>query len=576
MKNRNALLRSLKLPMLIWALLATNFNKSQAQGNSYREEIHITHDGPVYLTGDRLRFSITCLDQSNHLLSPLSRLAYVELLDSENIAISQLIIDLQNGKGKGDIMLPFTASSGNYVLRAYTKWMQNFPPEEYAYSIISIVNPFKSLGLKKDNESSQAKKPFLPSSNLTISTSKEVYRNRDKVSLEIALSDVESRPVEGSVSVSVSKIPGFIDDLENELSEMAVVIKPSSKTNQTKPRYLPETKGQFLTGQVFESGTNTPKPSELIYLSITGVQPEFYSCKSDSEGRIRFEIVGFYGKGRVHLQSSDFDSEVDIVLDTPFSEEFAVLDLPPLSIDEKWTTFLTQASQNMQVRNVYSSVIPYDGHFASTDSLPFYGIPDQQYYLDDYTRFPLMEEVLREYVAGILPRKKDNEFYFKMVNIEKNEVMVNEPLMLYDGLPIKRANTIMELNPRLIKRIDIINKRYLMGSTLFDGITSFHSYKGDLAGLDKALIVGDDYDFIGVREQVEYVFPDYSDATFAGSKLPDFRNTLYWNDNTMISNGKATVDFFTGDDTGTYLIDVNGISESGELISQKMFLKVEK
>jgi hypothetical protein len=147
--------------------------------------------------------------------------------------------------------------------------------------------------------------------------------------------------------------------------------------------------------------------------------------------------------------------------------------------------------------------------------------------------------------------------------------------MLYDGLPIKKANTIMELDPRLVKRIDVVTKRYLMGGAIFDGITSFHSYKGDLAGLDPALIVGQDYSFIGVQKGAKYVFPDYEDVN-SKSTLPDFRNTLYWTDSKEISDGLGEVAFFTGDDTGTYLIDVEGISDSGDLISQKKFFKVEK
>ncbi|MEQ9100570.1 MAG: hypothetical protein RIF36_07900 [Imperialibacter sp.] len=565
----------LKSSVFLWVL--TTSNLIQAQDVSYKEEIHIQHDGPVYLTGDRLRFSVTCLDQSNRLLSPLSRLAYVELLDSENTPLAQSIIDLNDGKGKGDILLPFTATSGNYTLRAYTKWMRNFPPEDYAYSIVTIVNPFKSLGLVETTEKPAARKAYAPTAGLSISTPSDIYRSRQKVTINLGLNGVEGRPANGLVSVSVSKVPDFFMTDQENSGKLPVVVKKNPSQASFKPdrHYLPETKGQFLTGKVYESGTTTPKANELIYLSIIGTQPEFYTSKADSEGIIRFEIVDFYGQGEVHLQSSDPDANVDIVIDPSFSEAFVALEVPSLNIDEKWESYLTQASQNMQVRNVYSSIIPFDEHQPSADSLPFYGIPDQKYYLDDYTRFPLMEEVLREYVAGIFPRKRNDEFYFKMVNVEKNEIMNDEPLMLYDGLPIKKANTIMELDPRLVKRIDIVTKRYLMGGAIFEGITSFHSYKGDLTGLDPTLIIGQDYSFVGVQRAAEYVFPDYEDAASA-STLPDFRNTLYWTDSKEIDNGDGEVEFFTSDDTGTYLIEIEGISDSGDLISQKKFFKVEK
>ncbi len=43
---------------------------------------------------------------------------------------------------------------------------------------------------------------------------------------------------------------------------------------------------------------------------------------------------------------------------------------------------------------------------ATVDYTLSYGKADEHFNLDDYTRFPVMEEVMREYVPGVLVRKK--------------------------------------------------------------------------------------------------------------------------------------------------------------------------
>jgi len=541
--------------------------------NSYREEITIRTDGPVYLTGDYLRFSVLCTDQSSNLLSPLSKLAYVELLDQNNVTLAQEIIQLEDGKGYGDILLPFTASSGNYILRAYTRWMRNFSPEGYSHRLVTIVNPFKSLGLQQGQAASRSRVPE-NEGNLSVKSDKPSYFAREKVTVEIDLKDSGAKPVMGLVSFSASKVPAFLIDGTTTLPTSPI----SSKTAPLSTGadfFLPEARGQFITGKVYQAATKTPIEDEMIFLSVPGLLPEFFTSKSDKEGDIAFEIIDFFGSGTVYFQSADPESDITIELAPAFSKEYAKVEVPAITIDKSWVDYLTEASQNMQVRNVYTEAIPQIELMVSADTLPFYGVPDQRYFLDDYTRFPLMEEVLREYVSGILLRRRESGFYFKMVDLENNEIMANEPLMLYDGLPVSDADKIVEIDPRLIKRIDVISRRYLMGDAIFDGITSFHTYKGDLTGL--SLSETDlTFPLKGVQKYRNYNFPWYEGQEEKSSTLPDFRNTLFWTPEVAIVDGKAVVEFYTGDTTGDFVIEVSGISSEGAVIQARSFFVVEK
>ena len=78
--------------------------------------------------------------------------------------------------------------------------------------------------------------------------------------------------------------------------------------------------------------------------------------------------------------------------------------------------------------------------FSEMDSVAFFGTPDETYLLDDFTRFPVMEEVMREYVKGVWVRKRKNEFQFLVLDNANKSVFNENPLILLDGVPIFRVN----------------------------------------------------------------------------------------------------------------------------------------
>ena len=72
----------------------------------------------------------------------------------------------------------------------------------------------------------------------------------------------------------------------------------------------------------------------------------------------------------------------------------------------------------------------------------------------------------------------------------------------------------------------------------------------------------------------EFLAPDYSDPELKQSRIPDLRNTIYWNPTVKASlYGSDILEFWTSDQPGTYTIDLEGISPAGEKISlQKSFI----
>ena len=110
------------------------------------------------------------------------------------------------------------------------------------------------------------------------------------------------------------------------------------------------------------------------------------------------------------------------------------------------------------------------------DSLPFYGIADKTYFLDNYTRFPTIKEVLTEFIPEIRTRKDQ----ISVLNTPYHVFFENEPLLLVDGI-IANSSGVLKLDPLKILRIEVIARKYYFGSLVCEGIVCFRTYEGDFA-----------------------------------------------------------------------------------------------
>jgi len=84
-------------------------------------------------------------------------------------------------------------------------------------------------------------------------------------------------------------------------------------------------------------------------------------------------------------------------------------------------------------------------------------------------------------------------------------------------------------------------------------------------------------DYEGMQLQREFYSPVYDTPEQQKSRLPDFRNVLYWSPdvNTDVS-GKATLSFFTSDRTGKYVAVFQGMTANGQAGSYVLSFDVNK
>ena len=128
-----------------------------------------------------------------------SKVLYVELINWNGVKLANLKLKLDKSGSSASLQIPGDLLSGNYYLRAYTKWMRNFSVNDYEYRLIKIVNPYNAGIDAGPAEIADSRKSILnwrPSKELiqgiNCSMNKSQYQPREKAEVELYINNDKS------------------------------------------------------------------------------------------------------------------------------------------------------------------------------------------------------------------------------------------------------------------------------------------------------------------------------------------------------------------------------------------------
>ncbi len=331
----------------------------------------------------------------------------------------------------------------------------------------------------------------------------------------------------------------------------------------TTPLFLPEYGGHLVAVKITEANSGKPAANTSCLLSYPTSPFGLSAARTNSEGIAYFNARDYYGPGEIIPQvpgAAPGTYRIDIL--TPFSEESYNNQLPSLRLSREHQQKLTGKSIAMQTQNVY--VVDSIRRFqppALNDTMPFFGKAEFSYRLDDYKRFTTMEEVLREYVAPINVTLRNGKLYMTIYDEVTRTVYNDQMLVMVDGVPFTDPNKIFDYDPLKVKKLDIVPRRYLVGTLNYRGVASFETYQGKFDGfeLTPGLIA---VDYEGLQLQREFYSPSYESDNERSKRIPDLRSTLYWSP--WLTPGKNGVQFYTSDQSGEFKVVLQGIGSNGQ------------
>jgi hypothetical protein len=326
-------------------------------------------------------------------------------------------------------------------------------------------------------------------------------------------------------------------------------------------------RGQVLTA------AGAPAPGITAYLAAPGRAARFYTATSGPDGLVQFEPKDAHGP-RTYTLQTDWrrDSTYRLALLSPYSARYAAPQLAPLALGPALTADLTRRHLQAQLHyTYYGRYRQYQ--LPPHDTVAFYGTPSAQYRLDDYTRFKVLDEVLREYVQGVHVRVRKDGPHLLVGDQLRGQLFEEDPLVLLDGVPMFNLAKLLAFDPLRIRRVGVFTNRYFYGAQTYGGLLSFATYRADLQdfALDPRALL-EVYD--GPQGQREFFAPRY--ATPPPTSLPDFRNLLHWQPNLTLAPGtKQAVTFYTSQQAGRYVVVVQGLAADGQAGSASAVFEVK-
>jgi hypothetical protein len=557
--------------------------------NISQEKIFVHQNTTFLLTGEYLYYKVYCINANSNSLSDISKIAYVELVGTDKISIFKHKIKLNDGLGQGDFLISAKIPSGNYKLIAYTQWMKNSQQNQFFQSDISIINPFQenqssileknttaevqNLSPKKENVNNNNSLNSVRSDYIDITTNANSFKNREKVVLTIK--SLKNNLSNGNYSVSVRKIDTL--QIPEKITASTYISlhpqKPSSNSITNKSIYLPELRGELLSGKVIYNDTKLASQNTKVALSIQGKQSIFKIATTNDLGVFYFNIPEEYENPDAIIQIIGSErNKFKITMNEHSSINFENLDFFNFKITPKIKNYLLERNIYNQIESAYSDIKP--NTIKSLDSLsPIYNSKAKIYNLADYTRFPTIKETVVEIINEVYIKQKNGNstFHVRLYNqLFESELPA---LVLADGVLIQNHNELLNLSAMNIRKISVLNDTYIFDSMIFDGVISIETFNGDyltdLYGtyiekfhLFKPLII-------------KNYFNQIYDNNKNSDRIPDYRSQLLWAPNINMNKDEDSLYFYTSDNNGDYEICLEGFTKEGMPISLRKIISVK-
>jgi hypothetical protein len=445
------------------------------------------------------------------------------------------------------------------------------------------------------------------------STDLEAYNVRQKVTVKVASKNEKNELIPANLSLSIHRLDSLQLTNQNDINTyfwLSSVLKGNfespeyyinNRTNESQIalenllltqgwrkfdwenalnnepaslKFLPEYNGHIIKG-ILKDVNGIPKINTLIYMGIPGKRLQFYSSKTDETGNFLFNTKDLYGANEVVVQTNfreDSTSKISIL--SPFSEEYTNTSFNSATLIKELVKQLEQTNLETQVMLNFSGKQLKQFYLPEVDTTDFFQTYYKSYLLKDYTTFNTLEDVIREYVRETLVSKKNNNSHLTVVG--ETKYLNPDPLLLMDGVPRFDFNKLLTINPNVIEKLEVVRNRYYYGTTVAEGILKFTTYQGKLqtVPIDPNAVV---IDYEGVQLQRKFYAPVYETIEQKNSRVPDFRNLLYWLPNLTTTEKEETeFNLYTSDQTGVYLVVIQGFTAQGLAGSKTFTFQVKK
>ncbi len=431
--------------------------------------------------------------------------------------------------------------------------------------------------------------PIIKSIPLQIETNKPVYSYREAVELTISGPEGEDRAYTNLTISVILKGSAQNSEMKNASSDFfeanAIIHEHSIRQNsaslqkifrenaQWLIQRLPEIRDVSFTGVVLDADSKEPVSQCKVYLSVLGSEPQLHVYETREDGAFIFSLNNLTGNRKLFVGIDYMQhSNAEIFINSDFVQEY-VPAVNTLAFTADHHAVYEELYVNMQLAKKFGygnkTYLPTD-----FQPQPVFIHPDISVVLSDYIELSTMQEVFNEIIPFTYLREKKNSFYFQMKDPD-TEIILDDPLILFDNVPVFEISSILDLSPVTIERVDIIHQKYSLGAFRFNGIINIISKEFQLEHIE---FPGGTvfFDYQAVNPAVEFKLPDSQAIKDTRKSIPYFNNLLYWKANLVLSDSPVKLEFFTGNNEAEYQIIVRGVTSDGIPCYGERIIQVER
>ena len=130
------------LIVLLWqpATIVAEDSVKAPLSQQYQEKLYVQTDKKDYTTKDSIWFRAYLVNAQTHIQDTTNHYVYAELINFSKKVVRRVKVRLENGAYSGHISFPEELATGSYMLRFYTRYMENFGEEYFFKKIINVAN----------------------------------------------------------------------------------------------------------------------------------------------------------------------------------------------------------------------------------------------------------------------------------------------------------------------------------------------------------------------------------------------------------------------------------------------------
>ncbi len=517
------------------------------------EKSVLVTDRETYCVDEDILFSAFNISSLALRNAAWSNVLYVELISPNGEAFVRRKYKYNEIGTNGSLRIPNNMLTGNYYLRAYTRWMRDYSPYNYFYKMVKVINPFRPELLETSGNAilneSEVKIPLPNTTDLFLKIDRKNYNKRDQVKIEISAAEHAWFTDKFVVSV----IP--------KGTEIALVPKLSDMHDlKFSPDFIPETRGLSISGKIVSFADSVPLPYTLVGLTIFKENPENRNILTNEKGQFFFDLSKLEGEYEIFISAQSKENQSPLILvDNDFSTQDIKLPYVSFDLSSESKKLYQLLSFNSQIQTLYRQQKIEEALKSFSSDSSFYGEPDFILKLGDYISLPSIKDYIYELVPQVGVRHDGKRTILKVLG-NYSELGVYSPLVLVDMVPIFDVEKVLELQTDKIDRIEVVTTPYIRGDIVFGGIVSLFSKKGDLAGIDLPA-AGRFITYNMLSPELIQSTPDQKNQ-----HIPDLRNCLYWNPDLKLKGPESSkVSFNAGDCSGDYMIVIHGMDKTGTI-----------